>query len=211
MVTNEKLIKSVESWRDIVVLNAKNDSLSAFADAVVSSSPDIDKMSGWALGAAGAIVGLMVTNIDKIGTKFYDVTEIKIMLIILVLSILCGLSQKSLAVSCAVHIKVKEVLSVKLKEVIATFESSKSSIEEMLEDHKLDIAIDFDLAAVIARFVDVSPFYIKRLIQKEAAKSMADPEYSAKRILNTYYRQNTWLLFQGVFFISFILFAVKSL
>jgi len=117
MGANEELIESVESWRDIVVLNAKNDSLNAFADAVVSSSPDIDKMSGWALGAAGAIAGLMVTNIDKVGSKFYDTTEIKIMLLILVLSILCGLGQKSLAVSCAVHIKVKEVLSVKLKGV----------------------------------------------------------------------------------------------
>jgi len=81
----------------------------------------------------------------------------------------------------------------------------------MVEEHKLDIAIDFDLAVVIARFVEVSPFYIKWLIQKESAKSMADPEYSSKKILSTYYRQNTWLLLQAVFFISFILFAVKSL
>ena len=211
MGANEKLIESIESWRNIVVLNAKNDSLNAFADAMVSSSPDIDKMSGWALGAAGAIAGLMITNIDKIGIKFYEVAEIKIMLLILIISIFCGLAQKSLAVTCAVHIKVKEVLSVKLKEIITIFEDSESSIEEMIEDHKLDVAIDFDLAEVIGRFVELSPFYIKWLIKKETAKSMANPEYSAKSILRTYYRQNTWLLMQTISFIGFILFAVQSL
>lgn len=211
METKEKLIESVESWRDIVELNAKNDSLGAFADAIVSSSPDIDKTSGWALGAAGAIAGLMVTNIDKVGAKFYDITEIKIMLLALVLSILCGLAQKFLASLCSVHLKVKEVLSVKITEVIATFESSESSIEKMIEEHKLDIAIEFDLATVIERFVEVSPFYIKWLIKKETAKSMAEPEYSSKKIMATFYRQNTWLLFQAIFFISFILFAVISL
>jgi VIT1/CCC1 family predicted Fe2+/Mn2+ transporter len=211
MGENKKLIESIERWRNIVVLNAKNDSLNAFSDAIVSSSPDIDKMSGWALGAAGAIAGLMIANIDKIGIKFYDVAEIKVMLLTLTISILCGLAQKSLAVSCAVHMKVKEVLSVKLKEIIIIFEESESSIEKMIEDHKLDVAINFDLAEVIGRFVELTPFYIKWLIKKETAKSMTNPEYSAKSILRKYYRQNTWLLMQTISFIGFILFAVQSL
>ena len=210
MGANKKLIQSVESWRNLVELNAKNDSLNAFADAIVSSSPDIDKTSSWALGAAGAIAGLMITNIDKLA-KIYDISEIKFMLIALIVSILCGLAQKFLASLCSVHLKVKEVTSVKLKEVIAVFESSESSINKMIEEHKLDMVVEFDLEAVMQRLVDISPFYIKWLIKKETHKSMADPEYMSKKILSTFYRQNTWVLFQTISFISFILFAVQSL
>ena len=211
MDASEKLIESVENWRDLVELNAKNDSLNAFADAIVSSSPDIDKTSSWALGAAGAIAGLMITNIDKVGVKFYDTTEIKVMLLALVVSILCGLAQKFLASLCAVHLKVKEATSAKLKEIIAVFEASESSINKMIEEHKLDIAVEFDIESVLKRFVDISPFYIKWLIKKEATKSMADPEYNSKKIMAAFYRQNTWVLVQAISFISFILFAVTSL
>lgn len=210
MGANEELIQSVEKWRNIVELNAKNDSLNAFSDAIVSSSPDIDKTSSWALGAAGAIAGLMITNIDKL-SKFYDIAEIKIMLIALVVSILCGLAQKFLASLCSVHLKVKEVTSIKLKEVIAVYESSESSINKMIEEHKLDMAVEFDIGAVMQRLVDISPIYIKWLIKKETSKSMTDPEYSPKKILATFYRQNTWVLFQTISFISFLLFALKSL
>ncbi|WP_299574156.1 hypothetical protein [uncultured Shewanella sp.] len=210
MGANEKLIQSVESWRNIVEINAKNDTLNAFADAIVSSSPDIDKTSGWALGAAGAIAGLIITNIDKLA-KFFDIAEIKILLVALIISILCGLAQKLLASLCAVHLKVKEVTSVKLKEILTVFESSESSITEMATEHKLDIVVEFDIEAVMQRFVEISPFYIKWLIKKESYKSMADPEYSPKKVLATFYRQNLWVFLQTISFVSFIMFSVLFL
>lgn len=211
MAAKEKLIESVQIWRDVVVKNAKDDSLNAFTDSVISTSGDLDKMSGWAIGAAGAIAGLMIANVDKIGAEFYEKTEIKMMLLILVISILCGLGQKSLAVSCSIHNRVKEVLSTKLKDVIATFESSEQAIEKMANDNGFDIEIEFDMAASVDRFVKISPFYIRWLVKKEITKSLADSEYGAKKILATYYRQSIWLMSQGLFFIAFILFAVRSL
>jgi hypothetical protein len=210
MGANEKLIQSVENWRNLVELNAKNDSLSAFADAIVSSSPDIDKTSSWALGAAGAIAGLMITNIDKLA-KFYEISEIKIMLTVLIVSILCGLAQKFLASLCSVHLKVKEATSLKLKEVIDAFESSESLLNKVINENELDISVKFDIEAAMKRLVDISPFYIRWLIQKETSKAMADPEYSSKKVLRTFYRQNTWVLFQTISFIAFILVAVQSL
>ncbi|WP_447734929.1 hypothetical protein [Aeromonas veronii] len=98
MTTHDNFIKSVEDWRNIVVLNAESNSLNSFVDSVVSSSPDIDNMSRWALGASGAIAGLIISNIDKVGSAFYNSFEIKLMLLMLVISILCGLGQRSLAV-----------------------------------------------------------------------------------------------------------------
>ena len=211
MAAKEKLVESVHVWRDVVVKNANDDSLNAFTDSVISTSGDLDKMSGWAIGAAGAIAGLMIANVDKIGVEFYEKTEIKVMLLILVISILCGLGQKSLAVSCSLYNRVKEVLSTKLKGVIATFESSEQAIEKMAKDNGFDIDIEFDMAASVDRFVKISPFYIRWLVKKEITRTLADSEYSAKKILATYYRQSIWLMSQGLFFIGFILFAVCSL
>lgn len=210
MSTNEKLIKSVESWRNIVELNAKNDTLNAFADAIVSSSSYIDKNSGWALGAAGAIAGLIITNIDKLA-KLFDNAEIKILLVALVISILCGLAQKFLASLCAVHLKVKEATSIKLKEILTAFESSELSITEMAKEHKLDISIEFDIEAAMQKFFEILPFYIKWLMKKESYKSMVDPEYSPKKIMAAFYRQNIWVFLQTISFLSFIIFAVLSL
>lgn len=211
MSTNDKLLQPVTDWRNTVVFNAENDSLSAFTDATVSSSPDIDKLSGWALGAAGAIAGLMVANIDKLSGKFFDPIDIKIMLCLLTISILCGLGEKFLAVLCATHIKVKDVLSVKLKEVISQFESHEESIGKMSNEHNLDVSVDFDLKKVVGKYVELSPFYIKWIIKKEITKSMENPEYSSQKVLRAYYRQNMWLLGQAIFFISFILSAIKTL
>lgn len=211
MGTQENLIKSVENWRDTVVFNAKNDSLRAFVDSVVSSSSDIDKTSNWALGVAGAISGLLIANLDKLTPKFFEISEIKILLIILVSSILCGLAQKSLALTCSVHLKVTEATANKLKEIIVTFESSEASIEKMIDEHQLDIDIEFDMYQVIERFVNLSPFYIKWYAQKETHKVLSDPEYNSKKTLRSYYRQNGWLLLQAMFFMLFILFAVTSL
>ncbi|MDO7085718.1 hypothetical protein WNY51_07095 [Pseudocolwellia sp. AS88] len=211
MGTQENLKKSVENWRDIVVFNAKNDSLRAFVDSVVSSSSDIDKTSNWAIGVAGAISGLLITNLDKLTPKFFEISEIKILLIILVSSILCGLAQKSLALTCSVHLKVTEATANKLKEIIDTFESSEASIQKMIDDHQLDTDIEFDIYKVIERFVNLSPFYIKWYAQKETQKVLSDPEYNSKKTLRSYYRQNGWLLLQAMFFMFFILFAVTSL
>lgn len=211
MGTKENLIKSVEHWRDIVVLNAKNDSLSAFVDSVVSSSSDIDKTSNWGLGVAGAISGLLITNIDKLAPKFFEISDIKILLVILVSSILCGLAQKTLALTCSIHLKVTEAVSYKLKKIVDDYESSETSIEKMIDDHQLDINIEFDISKVIERFVNLSPFYIKWYAKKEVHKSLSDPEYNSKKTLRAYYRQNGWLVVQAIFFIFFVLFAVISL
>ncbi|MNG04513.1 hypothetical protein D3C84_876480 [compost metagenome] len=78
----------------------------------------------------------------------------------------------------------------------------------MAENHDLEITVELNLESVIATFIEISPRFIKHLIRKESTKSMADPVYNAKKILSTYYRQNIWLLFQGVFFIGFIFCAV---
>lgn len=211
MTTHDNFIKSVEDWRKIVVLNAESNSLNSFVDSVVSSSPDIDNMSRWALGASGAIAGLIVSNIDKVGSAFYNSFEIKLMLLMLlmlVISILCGLGQRSLAVLCAIHIKIKEALSIKLKEILADFDADAIPIKEMAENHDLDISVELNLESVITKFIEISPRSIRYLIKKESAKSMTNPAHSAEKILGIYYRQNIWLLFQGVFFIAFILCAV---
>ncbi|WP_438405670.1 hypothetical protein, partial [Aeromonas hydrophila] len=141
MTTHDNFIKSVEDWRKIVVLNAESNSLNSFVDSVVSSSPDIDNMSRWALGASGAIAGLIVSNIDKVGSAFYNSFEIKLMLLMLVISILCGLGQRSLAVLCDIHIKIKEALSIKLQEILAGFDADAIPIKEMAENHDLDISV----------------------------------------------------------------------
>jgi hypothetical protein len=211
MGANEELMESTKSWRDIVQLNAKTDSLSAFVDAIVSSSPEVDKISNWTLGAGGAIAGLLITNIDKLGAKYFDLTDIKVMLLILTSSILCGLAQKSLALTCAVHLQVKDVLSIKLKEIMVVFESHEKQIEQQITEHKLDLTIDFNLEEIITRFVELSPFYIKWVVKKQTSKTVADPEYGPRLILKTYYRQNLWFMFQAMTFIGFILFAVLSL
>lgn len=211
MTAHDNFIKSVEDWRNIVVLNAENNSLNSFVDAVVSSSPDIDNMSRWALGASGAIAGLMISNIDKVGSAFYSSFEIKLMLLMLVISILCGLGQRSLAVLCAIHIKIKEVLLIKLKEILADFDADAMPIKEMTENHDLEISVELNLESVIATFIEISPRSIRYLIKKESVKSMTNPVHSAEKILKIYYRQNIWLLFQGVFFIGFILCAVMFL
>lgn len=208
MTTHDNFIKSVEDWRKIVVLNAESNSLNSFVDSVVSSSPDIDNMSRWALGASGAIAGLIVSNIDKVGSAFYNSFEIKLMLLMLVISILCGLGQRSLAVLCAIHIKIKEALSIKLKEILAGFDADAIPIKEMAENHDLDISVELNLESVITKFIEISPRSIRYLIKKESAKSMTNPAHSAEKILEIYYRQNIWLLFQSVFFIAFILCAV---
>ncbi len=208
MTTHDNFIKSVEDWRKIVLLNAESNSLNSFVDSVVSSSPDIDNMSRWALGASGAIAGLIVSNIDKVGSAFYNSFEIKLMLLMLVISILCGLGQRSLAVLCAIHIKIKEALSIKLKEILADFDANAIRIKEMAENHDLDISVELNLESVITKFIEISPRSIRYLIRKESAKSMTNPAHSAAKILRIYYRQNIWLLFQGVFFIAFILCAV---
>ena len=211
MSANEELLESTKSWRDIVQLNAKIDSLNAFVDAIVSSSPEVDKISSWTLGASGAIAGLIIANIDKLGSKHFDITDIKVMLLILTSSILCGLAQKSLALTCAVHIQVKDVLSLKLKEIMTVFESHEEQIEEQIKTHKLDLTIDFNLQEVITRFVELSPLYIKWLVKKQTSKTIADPEHGPRLILKTYYRQNLWFVLQAIAFIGFILFAVLSI
>ena len=80
--------------------------------------------------------------------------------------------------------------------------------KEMAENHDLDISVELNLESVITTFIEISPRSIRYLIKKESAKSMTNPVHSAEKILGIYYRQNIWLLFQGVFFIAFILCAV---
>lgn len=211
MAVNEELLESIKSWRDIVQLNAKTDSLNAFVDAMVSSSSEVDKISGWTLGACGAIAGLIIANIDKLGAKHFDITDIKVILLILTSSILCGLAQKSLALTCAVHIKVKDILCLKLKEIMTVFETHEEQIEEQIEAHKLDLTIHFNPQEVITSFFELSPFYIKWLVKKQLSKSISDPEHGPRLILKTYYRQNLWFVLQAIAFIAFILFVVLSL
>ncbi|WP_447734931.1 hypothetical protein [Aeromonas veronii] len=91
---------------------------------------------------------------------------------------------------------------------MAGFDADAMPIKEMAENHDLDISVELNLESVITKFIEISPRSIRYLIKKESAKSMTNPVHSAEKILGIYYRQNIWLLFQGVFFIAFILCAV---
>lgn len=206
MTTHDNFIKSVEDWRKIVVLNAESNSLNSFVDSVVSSSPDIDNMSRWALGASGAIAGLIVSNIDKVASAFYNSFEIKLMLLMLVISILCGLGQRSLAVLCAIHIKIKEALSIKLKEILAGFDADAIPIKEMAENHDLDISVELNLESVITKFIEISPRSIRYLIKKESAKSMTNPAHSAEK----YWKSITDKIFGYYFKVCFLLLSFSA-
>ena len=211
MSSEEELKKSIEDWRDIVVFNAHNDSLRAFSDATISASPDLDKASGWALATSGAIAGLLVSNADKIIGHYYQLENVKLMLLLLTVSILCGLAQKTLAVSCATHLSVSDAISLKIKDVLSLYSEHEKSIQDMIEKNNLDVSIDFDFKKVILSYANLSPFYIRWFVRKVTAKAFEDPEYSCRRILSVFYRQNIWLILQALAFILFILEAILFL
>lgn len=211
MSSMEELKKSVQDWRDIVVFNAHNDSLRAFSDALISASPDLNRISGWTLAASGALAGLLISNTENVIGQYYQIDNIKTMLSILVLSILCGLAQKYLATLCEIHSSVSNAISIKLKEAIAQYEEHKKSLEEFMTKHSLDIKVDFDIKHTASRYAELSPFYIRWRVKQVMAKSMEDPEYSCRRILKIFYRQNIWLFLQAIFFICFIIVAILFL
>lgn len=76
-----------------------------FWRTTVSGVPRLEQMVSWGLGGVGAVIGLLVANIDSI-SKFVPLGCLRWTIVFLALSFLCGAVGKILAVALTVHLEV---------------------------------------------------------------------------------------------------------
>ena len=205
------LEKSIIEWKNTTVTNGERDMLKSFVHSTVSSSTTLDKFSSWIIGASGAIAALTLSNVDKLTQDIFTLTDVKIILIILTGSILCGLVEKILATTCSTYIEMIDMLERKILASAEKFNAQKEPIEKMAKDNQISINAEIDIIKVIQTYIDFSPFYLKWYIEKETNKSIQDPTYADKKIIRLYYRQYLWLSIQSLSFIGFIIYATIKL
>jgi len=154
---------------------------------VIETSPQIDKFNIWLLVGAGATASLLVSNVESItqATIFHAVSW---MLSLLAISALFGFLAKLNGMKA---------------------ESSRTvlpSIFSVLEQHP-----DTDLHAALKNYQSAFTFWARRALHKSAQKGSTDNLYAFKLALNFVIYQGSYTMFQGLFFIGFIVLAAFSL
>ena len=205
-MSKEDLIKSVEDWKDIVETNAYADSVGAFAESFVSSSPIIDKTSTWAGAGTAAVAALSITNIDKM-LSIFSASEVKCLFSILAISILFSLIQKYLSSICASSLNVSEQLKLKFSDVMKVFDDHEKQIEEISKKHELGLKAEFNLNKLIEAYVSLFPKWYLFFIKAKIEKSFTDRNYGHKFIVNLFIAQSSCMFLQ---FISILLFVIAA-
>ncbi|WP_068977558.1 hypothetical protein [Aeromonas sp. EERV15] len=197
------LEKSLESWKAITDENAHYDSVGALAEATVSTSPIMDKLSTWAAAGSAAVAGLSVTNVDKMA-HFYEQSELKVLFSCLAASLLFSLFQKYYAMLCSLSISSSIEVRERLVPIIDDYEQHVQKIEEMAERNGLDIKTEFYLMKSISSFQDIFPWYMKLILNKAMSKIKENRNYHHKRMLVNYFWQSVTLFIQYFALVVFV-------
>ena len=205
-MSTEELRKSVQDWKETVDNNAFADSVGAFAESTVSASPIIDKVSTWAAAGTATVAGLAITNVDKM-TSVYSSSEIKWLFSFLAVSLFFSLIQKYLAMTCSTSLKVMEELRAKFPPVLSIYEEHETKIEKMSEEHDLNIKAEYDFNKVIEAYINLYPKWSLLLLRSRFEKSIADRNYSHKKLVGIFINQSTCAFIQ---FLSVLIFVCLS-
>ncbi|NOH77898.1 hypothetical protein F0247_23050 [Vibrio crassostreae] len=198
-----ELEKSLENWKKITDDNAHYDSIGAMAEATVSTSPIIDKLSTWAAAGSAAVAGLSVTNIDKMA-NFYDHSQLKVLFSCLAASLFLALIQKYYAMLCSLSISTSTEVRARLAPVLDSFEEHATAISEMSDKNGLAIKTEFDLMKTVASFQELYPWYIKLILNRPMKKLKEDRSYNHQRMLITHFWQGMTLLGQYLLLVAFV-------
>lgn len=195
--------KSLENWKVITDENVHYDSVGALAEATVSTSPIIDKLSTWAAAGSAAVAGLSVTNVDKMA-NFYEQSELKFLFSCLAVSLLFSLFQKYYAMLCSLSISTSIEVRERLIPIIDNYEQHVQNIEKMAERNGLDIKSEFDLMKSISSFQKLCPWYMKLALSRSMSKAKENRNFHHKRMIVNYFWQSVMLIVQYFVLVVFV-------
>lgn len=202
----EELEKAQIAHKEIAEANALADSITALAKANLSASSIVDQASTWAAGGVAAISGLAITNMTVMRATF-DNDEVKSLFFVLATSLFFGLTQKVLAVGNSVALQIADAATGSLNDVIKEFEGHQEQIEGISETHDLQITADIDMAEVLQGYIDLYPWWFRRIAARSARKGFANRNHAYKALVSRYLRQVASAYMQFAAILLFVILA----
>ena len=167
----------------------------------------LEKFCSWILAISGAIIGLTISNFDKISTKI-DINILKIGFWALLLSFLLGLVAKLMIISVITHFKQsKDTLSIadtRAKDFLSSFENLNDDEKELFDEEELN-------AELLKELLDYFPAFRKKDVKKKFEMERRNPSALSKNESKKLFRAEFYMYLQLISFLLFMGFAVFSI
>lgn len=153
----------------------------------ITASPVVDKFSLYILAATGAIIALIISNLDKLlpilsrNGLFYSLS-------LLAISALFGLIAK------------EKSINIQSSKVVA--EDTEKQITSLVE--KYNISLDRIRNTILNEYIKAYPFFMRGVVKHKFKKALQDSVSSHRMLANIYYWQSIYTIFQTISFIGFI-------
>src|SRR6187431_2799321 len=102
--------------------------------SLIAASPRLDKNATTLIGITAGTAALMISNFDQLANSFYVISEIKMMIIILICSLLCGFAQKFCAAMCEINILHRDEFTKKLFEAMDEYDKEMLDLAKTAEE-----------------------------------------------------------------------------
>jgi len=172
-------------------------------EASLKASEPIESFSTWLLVGAAAVASFLITNAEKlvpsIGRSGFLACGA-----LLILSCLCGLASRMLALRCKIQIETGAAVRKTLAEHLATHKIEEEEIQEGAEFWDITLETGIRLDRVLGEFFAPLPRWVAWLANRQLKKHVNNPQVGYLPAIKGMQWQGLFALLQALLFLAFM-------
>lgn len=180
--------------------------VSGFVGAILATSEHIDRNSSWLSAGIGATLALTMSNLDKT-SDLIGPDSAQIFLFLLVIAVLCGLAQKTLALKIAIDLHAARSAD----EIVRKFKGQLDAYRAGSPPEDGASAMFDDIRRGHSAFQKMLPWSAKFEIWWIGRRSQVNPFIRDKIKIDRYHRQSIYAGLQVFFVVVSILYVATAI
>ena len=190
-------------WNRLNKTNAEQGFVSSLFQSMSETTTIVDKFSLWLLAGTGATGALLITQVESV-LPYLSQSGIKVCIVLLVLSAVCGFIAKYFSLRCEIQNKTQANLAILSKPIFEKYEEDEEQIQAYAEQRGLQLQTELDFTEVMTEFAKPFPFWAKWLIARKSKQTENNRQAGHHASIKAYLSQLNWTFFQGCLFLLFM-------
>lgn len=170
----------LQEWARIAKENAEIEAAQAVLHAVISTAPSIEKFITWLLAGSAAAAALMLANLDGL-LRVFAISELRAVILLLLLSTLIGLIGKALSVLIQTQIETIEQVKKRMGKVLDEYGKTEEKIEQSAAKRGQEVEMELSPVGIFALLKPAIPKLLHRWLDKSVEHGMQDRLLGLKR------------------------------
>lgn len=172
MADPETPVDPLVEWDRLNKENHENLAASKMFVAMLSHLPsEIGNFTSWFTAGVGAVVVLLLANVDKVAPYLGGVVYARALTAFSV-AVVLGAMSRFFATFVSALVAMQEELNVEMQATLAAFDTDAEKIRDIAMQRNVDLNADFDLAGLMEKFQAQLGPVVRLLVGRSLARTM---------------------------------------